>query len=157
MVWGLNLKYANVEAILLPKGCVMANTDEILEQAQSLGKMIAGHKSVKKLEQMINQLQGDTEAQRVLNDFNRHLQTLEEKQSKGQPIEVEDKHKLEAAQLAVATNPVLRDFQMMQMDYVDLMRQVDVAIRGQGAGVDAADIGGAEATIPTTNPDLSGR
>ncbi|MFW6060206.1 MAG: YlbF family regulator [Phycisphaeraceae bacterium] len=132
----------------------MASTDQILQKARELGELISKHESAKKLEDVLKRLEQDSDAQRVLNDYNRHLQALSEKQQQGQPIEVEDKHKLEQLQKQVVTNKVLRDFQSAQMDYVDLMRRVDEAMGGQTPG---AAGGGAEAAAasPLVNPDLS--
>jgi len=137
----------------------MASTEEILQKARELGELIASHDSAKKLEDVLQRLENDQDAQRALNDYNRHLQTLAEKQQQGKPIEVADKQQLETLQKGVVTNPVLRDFQMVQMDYVDLMRKVDEAMGGQtptGTGpAGAMGSAGAAATSPAGNPDLS--
>ena len=106
----------------------MATTQEIISAAEALGKLIARHDATVKFEAAVKKLRDDAEAQRALNDFNRHMAALSEKESKGEPIEVEDKRKLERLQEAVIGNEVLRTFQMVQMDYLDLMRKVDEAI-----------------------------
>ncbi len=103
----------------------MATTQEILDAAKALGKLISTHPAAKRMEDLMKKLQGDREAQRVLTDFNRHMQMLGQKEQSGRPIEVEDKRKMDQYQTAVAQNLVLRELQMAQMDYLDLMRQVD--------------------------------
>jgi cell fate (sporulation/competence/biofilm development) regulator YlbF (YheA/YmcA/DUF963 family) len=108
----------------------MATTQDILNAAQALGKLIAQHDAAKKFEETMLKLQADVEAQRVLNDFNRHLQKLGEKEQQGKPIEPSEKQQLDKLQTAVIRNPILRDFQLRQMDYLDLMRKVDEAISG---------------------------
>jgi len=127
----------------------MATTNEILDSARELGKKIATHAVAVKLEGTIGRLQEDREAQRLLADYQRHLTALGEKEAAGKPIEVEDKAKLEKLQNGVVRNPVLREFQMAQMDYVDLMRQVDEAISGVTPESEAA------AASPLVNPDLT--
>ena len=109
----------------------MAATDDILRQARELGKLIADHEAARQLTEALDSLQKDTAAQRALTDFDRHVQSLGEKQAAGKPIEVEDKRKLETLQLAVARNPLLRDLQVRQMDYLDLLQQVDAAMRSE--------------------------
>lgn len=106
----------------------MATTEEILKLAKELGEKIAEHAAAKKYETVLKKLQDDTEAQRVLSDYNRHAQALGQKEQAGQPIEVEDKRKLDALQKAVMMNDILGELQMAQMDYLDLMRQVDNAM-----------------------------
>ncbi len=110
----------------------MRDSQAILDTAATLGKLIAEHPATQKLEGLVKQLEADTDAQRLMNDLNRHNQTLAEKQAQGKPIEVEDKRKLQELQQAVGVNPILRDFQIAQMDYVDLMRKVDDLIGGAG-------------------------
>lgn len=108
----------------------MATTQEILEAAQNLGKLIASHEAAGKVEAAARKLQGDVDAMRILNDYNRHLEKVSEKEASGKPVEVEDKRQLEKLQTAVVRNAVLRDFQVAQMDYLDLMRRVDEAMQG---------------------------
>ncbi|MCX5662655.1 MAG: YlbF family regulator [Planctomycetota bacterium] len=108
----------------------MPTTQDILDAAQKLGKLIASHDSAGKLEAAARKLQGDVEAQRILTDYNRHLEKVSEKEATGKPIEVADKQQLEKLQGAVVRNPILRDFQVAQMDYLDLMRRVDEAMAG---------------------------
>ncbi len=108
----------------------MSTTQEILDAADRLGEMIAGHDVTKKMEDVAKRLEADVEAQRLVADLNRLQDALEEKARKGQPIEVEDKRKSQSLQDAVAGNRLLRELQMVQMDYVDLMRKVDERISG---------------------------
>ena len=110
----------------------MATTDEILDAARQLGKLIGSHDAAKKFADVMGRLREDDDAQRLLNDYNRQINTISEKESAGTPIEVEDKHKLESFQTKVMTHDLLRDLQMVQMDYVDLMRRVDEAMAESG-------------------------
>jgi cell fate (sporulation/competence/biofilm development) regulator YlbF (YheA/YmcA/DUF963 family) len=127
-------------------------TQDVLNKAHELGDLIAQHPAAKKMEDILKRLQDDTDAQRAMNDYNRHLQALSEKEAAGKPIEVEDKRKLEALQNAVIRNPILRDFQVGQMDYLDLMRKVDEAIQG---GPDPAPTPGSSRTGDAITPDFS--
>lgn len=134
----------------------MSSTEKILEAAKKLGGMIGEHEAAKKLEAATTKLQNDSEAQRTLNDYNRHLRMVAEKESQNQPIEVEDKHKLEELQNAVIHNALLRELQIAQMDFVDLMRRVDEAMQGPAATtVLPPEAAPQTATSPLTNPDLS--
>jgi len=135
----------------------MATTQEILDAATELGKKIAGHESARKLEDSLKKLQDDVESQRLLNDYQRHLQSLAQKQQRQQPIEVEEKRKLEELQGKVIRDTVLRDLQMAQMDYLDLMRRVDDAMTGNIEDGGTAQGQGPAAASPLVNPDISGR
>lgn len=112
----------------------MSSTEEILRQARELGRLIATHETSDRLEETISRLHKDVEAERVLNDYNRIVAKLAQKEMEGQPIEVEEKRHLERLQRQVASNPLLRELQVAQMDYLDLMRRVDEAMTGKGDG-----------------------
>ncbi len=140
----------------------MPSTQEILDAAKKVGQMVAEHDATTKLESSLKALESDTDAQRAIADFNRHLQALAAKEQSGKPIEVDDKRKLESLQQAVVMNIKLRNFQMAQMDYVDLLRKIDDAIVNESGDALAA-IGGAPgsgggepAASPLVNPDLAG-
>ncbi|MEX2212912.1 MAG: YlbF family regulator [Phycisphaeraceae bacterium] len=126
----------------------MATTQEILDAAKKVGKLIAEHSAAKKMDELMHKLQTDREAQRALTDYNRQMQAIQEKQATGRPIEVEDKRKLEQFQSALAMNPTLGQLQTAQIDYLELMRQVDDAIDnaapvpGTGPAAGAGGAGG---------------
>ena len=106
----------------------MPDSPTVIEAARQLGRLLAQHPAVQKLESLMQQLDEDREARRLQTDLTRHRETLAEKQREGKPIEVDDKRRLETLQQSVAAHPLLRDLQMAQMDYLDLMRQVDQQI-----------------------------
>ena len=102
-----------------------ATTDAVLEAAAQLGSRLAAHPAYAAFNAVMKKLEADTEAQRLVTDLRRHQQGMAEKEQGGQPIEVSDKHKLRDLQAAAAGNALLREMQTVEMDYVDLMRQVD--------------------------------
>jgi len=110
----------------------MSETREVVAKARELGALIAEHEAARQVEAVARELEADTEAQRLLTDYRRHLTTIAEKQQNQQPIEPEEKKRLEEAQAAVIRHPLLRKLQTAQMDYADLMRQVNEAITGEG-------------------------
>ncbi len=135
----------------------MATTQQIMDAANDLGKLIAEHASTKKLADISKQLREDTDAQRIVTDYSRQLEAVQKKQEEQKPIEVEDKRKLEQLQQAMIGNTLLRDMQMVQMDYLDLMRRVDEAIQGAGdQPLPGADPAPSPAESPIINPDLGG-
>jgi len=126
----------------------MSSTEEIVELAQKLGALLGDHDVSTGLEKALGALQGDTASQQAIAEFNRFGSELEQKAAQGQPIEVADKQKLESLQQAVVMNPLLANFQQKQMDYVDLLRQIDDAIVGKGAAAPApAQAGSAPSPI----------
>jgi cell fate (sporulation/competence/biofilm development) regulator YlbF (YheA/YmcA/DUF963 family) len=119
----------------------MATTQEIVQAAQSLGKLIAGHPMSQRFEQVVSKLRQDTAAQRVLTDYNRMAEKIGQKETAGQAIEVDEKRQLEKVRNEMIRNSLLSELQMAQMDYLDLMRQVDDAINGGSPGRESAGPG----------------
>ena len=131
----------------------MATTEEILKAANDLGKLVKDHKAIVGMRDAAEKLRADVDAQRALADFERFVQTIGEKERNSQPIEVEDKHKLESLQKAVINNATLRTFQLAQIEMLDLRRKIDEAVFGSLIPAEAQSTG--EAESPLVNPDLS--
>ena len=73
-----------------------------------------------------------------MTQFSQTLQKLAQKEATGQPIEVAEKKQLQQLQTTLAHNLTMRQFQTAQMDFEDLLRQVDEAVSGpatEAAGV----------------------
>ncbi len=117
----------------------MADTPQIIDVATRLGRLLAEHLAVVRYRELLKAIREDTDAQRLLADYSRQMDAISEKEHAGQPIEVQDKHRLADLQSRVAMHPQLREMQMAQMDYVDLMRKVDEAMASAG------DMGGESA------------
>lgn len=132
----------------------MATTDEILAAARDVGKLVRDHKAITDLQAAAKQLRDDTDAQRALADFERAVQAVAQKESQGQPVEVEEKRKLESLQQKVVSNATLRAFQMAQMEMLDLRRRIDEAIFAVEMPPEAQQAAAAES--PLVNPDLTG-
>ena len=111
----------------------MVTTLEIIDKAQELGKLLGQHEAVTQLESVLKSFQEDVESQRSFNDYQHQIAKIGQKEAEGQPIEVEEKRKLADLQNDVIQNPILREMQVKQMDYLDLMRQVDEAITSQSS------------------------
>ncbi|MHB1157433.1 MAG: YlbF family regulator [Phycisphaerales bacterium] len=119
----------------------MTDTTRIEETAKHLGELIREHPSARAFAAATESLDKDVTTQRLITDFNRHLQKLAEKQHSGKPIEVEDKHKLEQLQSAVAAHPLIARMQQSQMDYLDVLRKAMVLVAQTAGGEEAMDEG----------------
>ncbi|MAE60567.1 MAG: hypothetical protein CMJ49_04320 [Planctomycetaceae bacterium] len=123
----------------------MSTTEQIEQAATELGRLIADHPHAKAMADAQAQLEADPEARQLITDLNRQAQVLGEKQQNQQPIEVEDKKKMEAIQNQVAANPLIGRLQVVQMDYLDLMRRANQAIdQASGDAVGGPPANGAD-------------
>jgi cell fate (sporulation/competence/biofilm development) regulator YlbF (YheA/YmcA/DUF963 family) len=112
----------------------MAMTDDVVKKARELGALISQHEATRKYRAALEKLRQDQEAQRLLNDLNRKLEEIEQKEQSGRPIEVGDKRTAESLRGQVARHPLLCELQVAQLDYVDLMRKVDGVLSSEAGG-----------------------
>ncbi len=129
-------------------------TNDILKKARELGEDLAKHDAVTKLIDATKAFDDDRDAQRLLLDYSRAMQTVAQKQATHQPIEVAEKQQLEQLQQQLVTNLKLRSLQMAQMDYLDLMRSIDAALTPE-ALQDAAPTSGPDPAAPAGPSPLS--
>lgn len=109
----------------------MPTTQEIIDAAQKLGQLIQQHQAATNYEEAVAAIEANPDAKSLLMDYNKLMQTVMEKQQTNQPIEVDEKHKLEELQTQVIDNQILKNLQVAEMDYADLRRKINQAIQPQ--------------------------
>ena len=132
----------------------MPTTDELNDAAKKLGELLKQHDTVKQLHAANKAFADDVSTQRALLDFQRAITEVSAKEQAGKPIEVSDKKKLRDAQDAVIRNPMLGRMQTAQMDYFDLLRQLDATMQ-EAAGVDESTLNGLAGAIGMGGPAAS--
>jgi len=112
--------------------------EDIIAMAERLGKAIAACPQAKALEDARKALNADEEATRLLKDYQEQAEKIARLEDENKPVEVEDKHRLSDLQGRLTALAVFKKFTMAQVEYVDLMRRVNDAIRQQIAPADQA-------------------
>lgn len=100
----------------------------ITEMAERLGKTISESPQAAALRQARTNLEARPDITQLLNDFQEHSDKLGRLQAENKPVEVEDKHKLTEFQDKLIGEEVFKKYTAAQMEYVDLMRQVNEAL-----------------------------
>jgi cell fate (sporulation/competence/biofilm development) regulator YlbF (YheA/YmcA/DUF963 family) len=103
----------------------------IIEMARRLGKAIADSPQAAALKAARDEMDKDAEAPRLLNDYQAQADKMLALERDNKPVEVEDKRKLRDLQEKLAGSPAFKKYTAAQVDYVDLMRKVNNAIRGE--------------------------
>jgi cell fate (sporulation/competence/biofilm development) regulator YlbF (YheA/YmcA/DUF963 family) len=107
------------------------DTQQILDAADSLGKLVAQHPAVERYRQAQKSLAEDPDAGRLLNDFNRQIMTLARQEESGMPVTDAQRRQLEGLQAQLASHLKIKALNIAQMEFVDLMRKVSDGIRRQ--------------------------
>ena len=105
----------------------MADTKEILEAAEKLGKLIADHSSIKKYTEAAKAVSADPEASRLFADFDREVMVLSQQEQSGQPISAAQRQKLQTLQTTIASNLKVKSFSIAQVEMTELLRKVSQA------------------------------
>lgn len=101
---------------------------EIIDLADKLGKAIADSSQVAALRAARKAVEGQPDLTRTMQEYNQQAHKLGELSEQNKPIEVDDKRKLEELHRKLIASDVFKKFQAAQVDYMDLMRQVSMAV-----------------------------
>lgn len=124
--------------------------EEILRLAEALGRAIREHPRYRRLMEADRAVRADKPATEALEAYNKAFARITEKEQRGEPIEVGDKHHLERLKQVVAGNETFKAFLRAQTDYAELMRRMNDTIFQAIAGGEAADVpeGSADTKTP---------
>jgi len=109
---------------------------EIIDQARKLGSMIAQSAPAAKLREAKAALNQDTAATTLLTEYQKQAMKIGQLEEQNKPIEVEDKRKLQETQSKLVSMDVFKKFTAAQVEYIDIMRKVNEALRKELAGTE---------------------
>ena len=102
--------------------------DDIIAHASELGKKIAAHPRCSEFMAAAKAVAEDLHAQQILKAYQDQVRKVQELETAGKPIEVDDKHKLADAEGQVAGNDKLKEMLKLQADYLEMMNRINQAI-----------------------------
>lgn len=106
----------------------MAAQETLIIEARKLGGLIAQQPVVKSYRELTRQLELDIGARSLLEQFERSMELLAMKEASGQPLDLAEKQKIQSLQQSVAIHPFLKKLIGAQLEYMELMRNVQEAI-----------------------------
>jgi cell fate (sporulation/competence/biofilm development) regulator YlbF (YheA/YmcA/DUF963 family) len=107
------------------------DTQQIMEEAEKLGKIVAQHPAITRYKAAQKAVADDPEAGRLLADMERQIEALSRQEQSGLPITDAQRSALEAAQNRVVSHLKIKNWNMAQVDFVDLLRKVSQTIQKQ--------------------------
>lgn len=109
--------------------------EDIIADAVSLGKKIAAHPRMKAFMTAAQAVNGNSEAQTILQEYQSAVEKIQQSEAAGKPIEVADKRAIAECEAKVANNSLLKNMMSAQADYLEMMHRINAAIdQGAGAG-----------------------
>ena len=113
-------------------------TDQIIQEAEKLGQLVAQHPAVARYKQAQKSVAEDPEAGRLLADFDRQLETLARQEQAGMPVTDAQRMGLESLQGRIISHIKIKNLNMAQVEFVDLLRRVTQTIQRQVMDVPGA-------------------
>jgi cell fate (sporulation/competence/biofilm development) regulator YlbF (YheA/YmcA/DUF963 family) len=129
---------------------VAVETQQIVDEAEKVGQLVAQHASVARYRDAQRAVSGDPEAGRLLAEFDRQLESLSRQEQSGLPITDAQRMQLESLQSRIVSNLKIKALNLAQVEFVDLLRKVSQAVQrpaleaqGQGQQGGPGAVGGA--------------
>lgn len=101
-----------------------SDLNEILQTAEKLGQLVAQHPAIEKYRQAQKSLTEDSDATRLLGEFDRQLETLARQEAGGAPISDAQRRALETLQTQIAAHLKIKALNIAQVEFTDLHRRV---------------------------------
>ncbi len=108
----------------------------ILALAERLGKSIADSPQAKALRDARGQLNSNPDIIKTLDEYRQQADKVGKLEQENKPIEVADKQKLQQLQGQLVSDEVFKTFTAAQVEYVDIMRQVNETLRKELASTE---------------------
>jgi cell fate (sporulation/competence/biofilm development) regulator YlbF (YheA/YmcA/DUF963 family) len=122
------------------------DTQQIMDEAGKLGDLAAQHPAVARYKDARKAVEQDTEANRLLADFDRQIEALQRQQQSGMPVTDAQQQTLEALQSRLVSHLKIKALNMAQVEFVDLLRRITQTVQSklnlQEGGASAGTPGG---------------
>jgi cell fate (sporulation/competence/biofilm development) regulator YlbF (YheA/YmcA/DUF963 family) len=100
-----------------------------MDAAEKLSQMVADHPAVARYKSAQKAVADDAEAGRMLADFDRQLETLGRQEQQGVPISDSQRQQLEVLQSRIVSHIKIKNLNMAQVEFVDLLRKINQTIQ----------------------------
>src|SRR4051794_24405143 len=120
------------------------DTQTILDAAEKIGQLVKEHPAFERYRAAAKIVGEDPEAGRLVNDFNRQLETLMRQEQSGMPVTDAQHQQLESLQQRIASHIKMKALHLAQTDFYDLMRKITQTIQKPLAEVAGGGAGGAQ-------------
>ncbi len=105
------------------------DTQQILSEAEKLGRLVAQHPAVGRFKDAQRAVSEDPEAGRLMGEFDRQLETLARQEQSGMGVTDAQRRQLESLQSRLVSHLKIKNLNMAQVDFMDLLRKVTQTIQ----------------------------
>jgi cell fate (sporulation/competence/biofilm development) regulator YlbF (YheA/YmcA/DUF963 family) len=105
------------------------DTQQVIQAAEKLGQMLKEHPAVERFRAAQKAVTEDAEASRLLAEFERGLEALARQEQQGRPATDAQKMQLESLQAKIVSHIKIKNLNMAQMEFTDLLRKIGDAYK----------------------------
>ena len=110
------------------------DTQQIMDEAEKLGQLVAQHPAVERYKQAQRSVAEDADASRLMADLERSLARLDQQAQAGLPVTDAQRDQLEALQSKIVSHIKVKNLNLAQVEFIDLLRKVVQTIQRPVAG-----------------------
>jgi cell fate (sporulation/competence/biofilm development) regulator YlbF (YheA/YmcA/DUF963 family) len=122
------------------------DTQQIMDAAEKLSQMLVDHPAVARYKAAQKAVTDDPEASRLLAEFDQQIEKLARQEQTGMPITDAQRQQLESLQSRIVSHLKIKNLNLAQVEFVDLLRKVNQTIQRpltETAGAQGGGGGGA--------------
>jgi cell fate (sporulation/competence/biofilm development) regulator YlbF (YheA/YmcA/DUF963 family) len=116
-----------------------------MDAAEKLSQLVADHPAVTRYKAAQKSVSDDPEAGRMLAEFDRQIETLARQEQQGVPVSDAQRAGLETLQSRIISHIKIKNLNMAQVEFIDLLRKVNQTI--QRPLTEGAAVGGAAGSV----------
>lgn len=105
------------------------DTQQLLDEAVKLGEKVAQHPAVARYKDARKAVEQDADANRLMAEFDRQLETLARQQASGMPVTDAQQQSLESLQSRIVSHLKIKALNLAQVEFVDLLRKITQSIQ----------------------------
>ncbi|HEV7300406.1 MAG TPA: YlbF family regulator [Tepidisphaeraceae bacterium] len=124
------------------------DTQSILDAAEKLGDMLKDHPAIVRYKAAQKTVAEDTDASRLLREFDRQIENLGRQEQSGMPVTEAQQMQLQTLQSQIISHIKIKALNLAQVEFVDLLRKVSQTYQRQLVDAPAGGAPGAAAAGP---------
>ena len=105
------------------------DTQQLMDEAEKLGALVAQHPAVERFKQAQKSVAEDSDASRLMADFERSLARLDQQAQAGLPVTDAQREQLETMQSKIVSHIKVKALNLAQVEFVDLLRRITQTIQ----------------------------
>lgn len=107
------------------------DTQQIMDEAGKLGDLAAQHPAIARYKDARKAVEQDPEANRLMAEFDRQIETLARQQQSGLPVTDAQQQSVEALQSRLVSHLKIKALNMAQVEFVDLLRKITQTVQSR--------------------------